>query len=115
MSTSFVLFIQAINSEIAVELYNRIGGINRGVRFDSESLCDQCVKNRCRQIILTHAIAGDTKLVADLLKEPVDTRWVTLFTPNTILVFISVFCNFLIFTQGSTCLDGPCLDRFYGR
>ena len=71
---NIIFFLQAINSEIALELYDRIGGINRGVRLNSESLCDQCVKNRCRQMILTNAIAGDTKLVAELLKEPVDER-----------------------------------------
>ncbi len=55
-------------------LYDRIGVSGRGLRLTSESLCDQCVINRSRQMKLSQSIAGDTKFVQDLLKEAVDER-----------------------------------------
>ncbi len=68
-------------------LLDRIGGINRGIRLASDLLCDQCVINRSRQMKLSQSIAGDTKLVQDLLKETVDERYLTLTIPYDVFYF----------------------------
>ena len=57
-----------MNAEIAEELFKEAFKGQKTKRLNQDSLCEMCVRNRCRVITLARRLNTDNKPINDLLK-----------------------------------------------
>ena len=62
--------VKAVNKSIADQLYKEaFKGDLKIKRLNQDSLCEMCVRNRCRTMILARSFNNDNRLINDLLKQ----------------------------------------------
>ena len=65
--------VKAVNKEIADQLYKEaFKGDLKIKRLNQNSLCEMCVRNRCRTMILARSFTNDNRLINDLLKQTLE-------------------------------------------
>ena len=80
--------VKAVNKEIADQLYKEaFKGDLKIKRLNQNSLCEMCVRNRCRTMILARSFTNDNRLINDLLKQTLDSQSILLI-PVVLIILI---------------------------
>ncbi len=66
--------VKAVNSKAALNFYREAGLAKGSRKLNSRSLCEICVRNRCRVIKLARSINQDHKVVTEMLKTPINSN-----------------------------------------
>ena len=62
--------VKAVDVKAAEELFKEIKSQTLPKRLTLDSLCEMCVRNRCRTMKLASSMCRDHKIITDLLKQP---------------------------------------------
>lgn len=64
--------VKAVHWEVAEQLYQEHKDLEETKRLKQDSLCEPCVRNRCRVMKLAQSMSEDHKAITELLKKAVE-------------------------------------------